>query len=317
MSEGGRRSLLMVHGRDFKPARQSWFDLSIEALRAGIERDFPDCVTAFDTLLKKDAWYGDLTNDLLVGLGKSYDENLDVGDRRNALNRLREVTPRKRFGIRQYDSLPGKSAVPEFLADIAAPVLGAFGLTMPVVSKISKDFACYLRGDTEYADSVRSRVRDKLCELLDAGDRVLLLTHGTGSAIAYDILWQLSHDRHFRQNYADAKVDLWLTMGSPLGDGHIRKRLNGAKEKLALRYPSNVIAWHNVSAEDDFTCHDDTLADDFKTMMDHRIVSAVHDYKIYNLAVRYGRSNPHSSVGYYVHPRVAKIVVDWLNNVPT
>jgi hypothetical protein len=49
-------------------------------------------------------------------------------------------------------------------------------------------------------------------------------------------------------------------------------------------------------------------------MMDQRLVSTVHDYRIYNLAVRYGKSNPHSSVGYYIHPRVTKIVVDWLQS---
>ena len=43
-----------------------------------------------------------------------------------------------------------------------------------------------------------------------------------------------------------------------------------------------------------------------------RLVSAVKDYRIYNLAVRYGKSNPHSSVGYYIHPRVSKILVDWV-----
>jgi hypothetical protein len=38
----------------------------------------------------------------------------------------------------------------------------------------------------------------------------------------------------------------------------------------------------------------------------------VHDHKIFNLAVRYGKSNPHSSIGYYIHPRVSKILADWL-----
>ena len=46
-----------------------------------------------------------------------------------------------------------------------------------------------------------------------------------------------------------------------------------------------------------------------------RMVSAVHDYMIYNLTVRYGRSNPHSSIGYFIHPRIAKIIVDWLRQV--
>jgi hypothetical protein len=314
MTSGASRSLLLIHGRDFKPASDAWFDISVEAIRAGIARDYPDDVTAFDTLAKHHAWYGDLTNELLSGLGKTYDEQLDIGDRRNASNKLREIPARKRFGIRQYDSLPGKSALPEFLADVTAPIIGAVGLTMPVLSRMSKDFASYLRADSDYAENVRSRVRDRICELLDRGDRVLLVAHGTGSAVAYDVLWQLSHDREYKQQYGDAKIDMLLTLGSPLGDSNIRKRLNGAKEKLALRYPKNVISWRNVSAEDDFTCHDDTLADDFKKMMDHRIVSAVQDYKIYNLAVRYGRSNPHSSIGYYIHPRISKIVVEWMRD---
>jgi aspartate-semialdehyde dehydrogenase len=103
-----------------------------------------------------------------------------------------------------------------------------------------------------------------------------------------------------------------VTLGAPLGDHHIRKKLLGANEKPATRFPTNVITWHNVAAEDDYTCHDNTLADDFKKMMDARFVSAVHDHHIYNLAVRYGKSNPHSSVGYFIHPRVSKIVVDWI-----
>ena len=55
------------------------------------------------------------------------------------------------------------------------------------------------------------------------------------------------------------------------------------------KFPSNVISWHNLSAEDDYTCHDTTLADDFKKMMLQQRVSAVHDYRIFNLAVRYGK----------------------------
>ena len=32
------------------------------------------------------------------------------------------------------------------------------------------------------------------------------------------------------------------------------------------------------------------------------------------LAVRYGKSNPHSSIGYFIHPRVSKLLVDWLHS---
>jgi hypothetical protein len=105
-----------------------------------------------------------------------------------------------------------------------------------------------------------------------------------------------------------------LTLGAPLGDRNIRKRLMGAKEAVGDRFPTNVISWHNVSAEDDYTCHDNTLADDFNSMLDQRVVSAVNDYHICNLAVRYGKSNPHSSLGYYIHPRVSQIIVEWLKS---
>lgn len=312
MTTTSNRSILIVHGRDFKPAEDAFMEVSVAALRAGVERDFADSVDAFDSVSKDIAYFGDLTNSYLESQGKHYDAALDLGDRNNALTGLKAVQVRKRFGIRQYDCLPGKSALREFAADILAPMLGFIGLTMPLLRCVSRDCAEYLAGKSDYAEKVRARVRDKLCEKMRRGDKILLVAHGVGAAIAYDVLWELSHDPRFKEEYGDCKVDTWLTMGAPLGDHNIRKRLCGAKEKDEAKFPTNVISWHNVAAEDDYTCHDNTLADDFKKMMDQRLVSAVHDYHVYNLAVRYGRSNPHSSVGYYIHPRVSKIIVDWI-----
>jgi hypothetical protein len=306
------QSLLLVHGRDFKPAEEAFTDLSMAALRSGIERDCPALLDSFDAMQKSTAWYGDLNAEILTARGKNYDESLDIGDRRNALNTLREITVRKKFGIGQYDRLPGKSAIPEAIVDVVAPVLGAVGFCVPLIRAVSKDFARYFDRKSDYAMRVRERLREQLCALMDRGDRIVLISHGTGSVVAYDVLWQLSHDPDFKERYCDKKVELWMTLGSPLGDSSIRKRLLGAKDKPATKFPVNVISWHNVAAEDDYTCHDNTLADDFKMMLQQRVVSAVHDYRIFNLAVRYGKSNPHSSIGYYIHPRVSKILADWL-----
>lgn len=310
--QADRRSILLVHGRDFKPSSEKLLDISRAAIRAGIERDYPDCVADFDAVSTELAYFGDLTNEFLSALGRTYDERLDVGDRKNALSALRSILARKRFGIRQYDRLPGKSALREFIADIAAPMLGALGMTRWLISCVSRDFADYLSDDSEYARTVRQRVRAKLCELFDRGDHVLLMSHGMGCVAAYEALWELSHLPEYQDDYGAAKVDMWITLGAPLGDRYIRKHLLGARANPPESFPTNVITWSNVAAEDDYTCHDNTLADDFKKMLDQRLVSAVHDYRIYNLAVRYGRSNPHSSVGYYIHPRVAKIVADWI-----
>ena len=312
-SAGRGRSILFVHGHNFKPERDVLLEISLAAMRAGVERDYPDCLPSFDGLHCDMAYYGDLNNEFLRGLGRHYDADLDIGDRQNALRQLREIPARKRFGIRQYDRLQGKSAVPEFIADFFYPVLCLFGLATPIINRVSRDFGIYLRGHSNFATAVRERVRTKLCEMLDRGDQVLLLTHGTGSVIAYDVLWSLCHDPEFEQDYGDKKINLWVTLGAPLGDRQIRKRIKGAGKKSIATYPTNIISWYNVAAEDDYICHDNTVADDFKSMLSQRMVSAVQDFHVFNHAVRYGKSNPHSSIGYFIHPRVSKIVADWIN----
>jgi len=307
-----RRSILFVHGSDFKPPAEVFLDEASTALRSGVERDFPDNVELLESVGLELAYYGDLGNELLRAHGKHYDEQLDIGDRRNALETLRKIPQRKRFGLRQYDSLRGKSAIPEAIADVASPLLGTLGLMMPLVSMVAKDFAIYLRGNTEFTEQVRERVRSKLCDMLNRGDQLLLMTHGTGCFIAYDVLWQLSHDERFNADYSGAKVDLWMTLGSPISDDKLRKRLLGARRSGKARYPTNVITWQNISAEDDYVCHDKTVANDLKKMMREHVISSINDHRIYNHTMRYGKSNPHCSLGYFIHPRVAKLVIEWL-----
>lgn len=304
-------SLLLVHGKGFKPPAEVLSDICMAALRDGVQRDYPEHCDTFDRVALHMAYYGDLTNEYLFGQGREYNHQVDVADRQNALNELRAIDARKKFGIRQYDCRPGKSAVPEFFANFVAPLAGVLGLTKSLVGRLSPDFADYLAGDSDYAAAARARVRDKLCELLDTEDRIMVVSHGTGCVLVYDALWQLSHDERYVGQYEDKKIDTWVTLGAPLGDNYIRKYLQGAPGE-PVSYPNNVVNWHNVAAEDDYVCHDNTLADDFKSMLKHQVISQVQDYRVYNLAVRFGKSNPHSSVGYYIHPRVSKILVDWL-----
>jgi hypothetical protein len=311
-AKSAQRSILIVHGGDFKPAADVYLDEASTALQAGIQRDFPDHVEAFGTVAIELAYYGDLGNAYLRSKGRHYDEQLDVGDRRNALESLRKIPQRKKFGLQQYDKLRGKSAVPEAIADVASPLFGVLGLTPLLVSLVAKDFALYLRGNTDFTEQVRARVRDKLCELLRRGDKVMLMSHGTGCAVAYDVLWQLSHDERFRDEFNASKVEVFVTLGSPISDDMVRKRLLGARQRSTERFPTNIITWDNVSAEDDYFCHDKTVADDLKAMMREHVISSINDYRVYNHALRYGKSNPHCSLGYFIHPRVAKIVSDWI-----
>jgi len=303
-------ALVFVHGRECKPVATEYFALVQEALLAGVERDYPDRVGAFQALDKRVAYYGDLNNAFLAGCAEHYDEQLDIGDRRNLLQQLRSIDRRRKFSLAAYDCLPGKSALPELAAGIAAPVLGMLGSSRTLVSSISRDVREYWNTGSTFGASVRERVRDTLCYALNNNYPILLISHGTGAIVTYDVLWQLSHDGRFAA-FKDRKVDSWITLGAPLGDNSVRRRLYGATETGRRRYPANVLSWHNVAAEDDWLCHDETLADDFKPMLKQRQLSTLRDYHIYNLAVRYGRSDPHSALGYLIHPRVTQLVSDW------
>jgi hypothetical protein len=311
-NNSARRSILIVHGGDFKPPEDVYLDEATTALREGMQRDSPDHVEAFGKVGIELAYYGDIGNEYLRSKGRHYDEQLDIGDRRNALESLRKIPLRKKFGLQQYDKLRGKSAVPEAIADVASPLFGMLGLTTVLVSMVAKDFALYLSGNTEFTQQVRERVRSKLMEMLRRGDKVMLMSHGTGAAVAYDVLWQLSHGESYRDEFSASKIEVFVTLGSPISDDMVRRRLLGAKRRATKRFPTNIITWQNVSAEDDYYCHDKTVADDLKAMMREHVISSINDYRVYNHAMRYGKSNPHCSLGYFIHPRVAKIVVDWL-----
>jgi hypothetical protein len=310
--ETPERTIIFVHGRDFKPAAQQLLDISIDAVSAGLERDCPEMLMEFHSAGKRLAYYGDISNAWLRDTGKHYDETLDIGDRRRALQELRLLQKRKHFGMSRYERLPGKTALREFVADLAAPVLGSVGLGGALIGRVAADVNEYWDAATDFGMLIRERVRMEIASALEQGHQVMLVSHGTGCIVAYDVLWQMSHHPDYAPRYQQMKIDRWLTLGAPLGDTTVRRRVFGAQATGRGRYPTNLLTWHNVSAEDDYLCHDSTLADDYREMLNLRLVSSIRDYPIYNLAVRYGRSNPHSSVGYLIHPRVTKIVADWL-----
>ncbi|MEJ2089976.1 MAG: hypothetical protein P8Y69_16180, partial [Gammaproteobacteria bacterium] len=108
------------------------------------------------------------------------------------------------------------------------------------------------------------------------------------------------------------RVHSWVTLGSPLADDDVRRRLNGQPRS----FPNLLINWFNVAAEDDPVCHDETMANDFKAMLEERHISRIQDFHIYNLTERYGRSDPHAALGYLIHPRTSSLIAEWINSRP-
>ena len=311
-TEGGSKTLILVHGRGCKPAKSELLSLWREALNAGVYRDGGDeQLVRLQQVTMESAYYGDLTNVLLSETKQRFDEPLDLADRRNSLVELKALSKIKQFRRAGYETLPHRSSAREFLADIGAPILSTLKLTDLFLSRAMPEVVAYWDRNNDYHREALQRLIDVLLPPLERGDKIMLIAHCLGSIVAYDALWEISRGSR-GGNPVTGKVDSFVTLGSPLGDEFVKSKLSGSTESGERKYPNNVINWSNVAAEDDYTCHDETVANDFHNMLDERLISRITDYRIYNLAVRYGRSNPHNALGYLIHPRVSKLVSDWL-----
>ncbi len=175
-------------------------------------------------------------------------------------------------------------------------MLGAAGIVWP---RIMPELASYWQNVGGWADRVRSELAQMLADHINAGNKVMLVSHCMGAVLTYDALCTAA---------LPSTAFTWITLGSPLSSNAVRKRLVGMQQD---RYPESVHAWHNLAAEDDHVCHDKAVADDFKSMQE-RGLADISDHAIYNLATRDGRSSPHHSAGYLTHPRVAELVGSWL-----
>jgi hypothetical protein len=127
-----------------------------------------------------------------------------------------------------------------------------------------------------------------------------------GSVIAYDALWEMTH-----RDGDHARVDQLLTMGSPLGQRYMQKRIRGSGISGADRYPHNIRHWKNLSAIGELTSIDPKLQIDFGGLLHFGLVETFHDEELYTWFRLNGELNVHSEYGYLVTDTVAQIVADW------
>ena len=277
------RLLLMVHGAGPQPEADLLLEHWVEALRRGVERDHRKRLKAFDAAQKSMYHYA-----------SERESELALADRREALDALLALERTKDFKRREYESVPGKSALREFAMDLSAPIASAVGLGGRLEALQLPELKAYWDGEAAMLAAARG-LGAWLADHLTENTKVLLITHCFGTVLTYDAL-----SRH------EGAVDMLVTLGSPLASNAVRKRLAGSASR---DYPG-VNQWLNVAAEDDPVCHDKSVADDFRAMSQNG--SRIEDRVIYNLATRGGRSAPHRSMGYLVHPAVAAAVAQWL-----
>jgi len=166
----------------------------------------------------------------------------------------------------------------------------------------------YFKNKNNIGSQVREQLKQELRPLLENNQKILLIGHSLGSVIAYDTLWALSHLEHL-----PGKIDMFLTIGSPLGMNYVQHRLKGNQYKGKNKYPDNIRNWVNISAVGDVTSLDRTFTDDYKEMLELGMIESITDQSegIYNYFRNQNGLNVHRSYGYLVNPEVGKVISNW------
>ena len=173
-----------------------------------------------------------------------------------------------------------------------------------------RDLRRYQRNQNDIAEHTRQMLKIPLRSAAESGRPVLLIAHSMGSVIAWDSLWQMSHNERDHVH-----INTLLTMGSPLGQRFVQRRLQGFRDEGGDRYPLGIDRWVNLAAVGDLTAVDPELAVDFGAMVERGLVSTIDDRELHNFFRLDGVLNVHAEYGYLANSVTAGIVADWWTSV--
>jgi len=165
----------------------------------------------------------------------------------------------------------------------------------------------YFKNTDDVARKIRNLLKLTLRPMIEHHDDVLLIGHSLGSVIAYDTLWELSHQEGLK-----GKVD-FFTLGSPMGMHYIRRRLLGMNGHAEKSYPDLIHRWINVTAKGDVAALNEDINGSFHPMLEQGLVRSIEDHchDIYNFFRSDAGLNCHRSYGYMVNPAVGSIIAQW------
>ena len=322
------KHIIIVHGRSTKPRREEKVRLVLAALRHGLTRaGFEVEANAVGAKIPVSvAYYGDVNNAVLWAAAQRprrpiapgyldwpYTYEAD-GSYDADLARLFELSngQQNRRTYSEYKRRYRDQGAFEEVADLISPIAGLFGISDNVINRFLPDLGAYF-GYRMVGSEVRQRLQALLVPALERGDEVCLVAHSMGSVVAYDVLWKLSRMSEYAHLH-DARLSLFVTLGSPLGEPGVRTQLYDSNEPDDGCFPNNIVHWHNFAAADDFVSHDQKLADDFARMRRTTALKTLKDHFIYTFWVGSSGLNPHKLYGYLDHHSVGRTLGEWLNS---
>lgn len=339
------KHLFVIHGRSTKPSEAEKRRVASEALLHGLNRVDPDQQATLEEQAGPNGethhfirygghprvrysfiYYGDISNQLILERNPGKRDRLsgrdpDHGNQPCEPVGFYDVGLQSLFAHRTQT----KAAYGRFLdlyrdrrwidnvASVVSFLGGMTGLSDKIISIATADMGAYLL-TRRWGSAIRDRLQRPLKQALIDGDDVCLVAHSMGCIVSYDVLWKFSRMSEYREvQDSNNRVSKWLTLGNPLGEPGVRDNLYDADEPEDGRFPHAIIKdWINMSAQDDFICHDPTVRDDFKAMKRRGHLDKIDDRKIYNFWIGATATNPHKFYGYLDNRFVAREITDWM-----
>lgn len=299
MTDGYREPcIIFVPGKNPKPRAQEHAELVWRCLLNGVGR--VDEAVAADIANTRECFHLVAWNYLYYQHHKSLEVDLPYIEQ---LLKTVGATDRERRHVHSWRTRLGRLAYT--VADWI-PWLVRF-VPDPAVKAAILETSRYFHNDKNIGCEIRQLLKDRLCAAWEDDRRVLLIGHSMGSIIAYDALWELG-----RQEGKTGSVDLFLTLGSPLGMRFVQHRLVDAGFSKQ-RYPDNIRQWINIASRGDLTALDPYLADDYEEMVNLGLIESIRDEhkNVYNFFHGAKGMNMHRSYGYLVNPNVGDAIAEW------
>lgn len=294
-----KNKIIFVPGKNPKPSPQDHRALLWRCLRRGLQLVDPAAAHTIDTM--SDCFQLVAWNAIYYGDVKDVDEDL------SSIEVLCQKTGADALDVREALSWRHKRARLLYMIADHMPALISL-LPDPAVKSAVRETERYFQNQGGIGSRVRELLKVSLRHAFVAGDRILVIGHSMGAVIAYDALWELTH----LEGYHD-KVDLFLTLGSPLGMHYVQERLLGFQHNDGKRFPCNIRHWVNIAAHGDLTALDPEVRDDFMPMIEQGCVESIEDQHqgVFNYFRNEKGLNMHRSYGYLVEQHVARTILAW------
>ena len=188
-----------------------------------------------------------------------------------------------------------------------------------VLGKVLKDLAFYYDKNRRIKDrNNKNRLaRTVLMEELEKelikqdSNRIMLISHSMGTIIAYDVLRDMG--RINRKKNTNYQVPHVITIGSPLGIAHVKKKVYEERKysKVRLRTPTIVSdRWVNYADRKDIVALDTHLGDDYGA--NRKGITVEDDIVLNDYVSPKGDSNHHKSYGYLRTPEISEHIAAFL-----